>query len=44
MLKEKVKVVLKKRSLKSPKLTYIDKEYFTAESISTTNEEELDLK
>jgi len=44
MLKEKVKVVLKKRSLKLPKSTYIYKEYFIAESISTTNKEKLDLK
>jgi len=44
MLKEKVKVVLGKRSLESPKSIDIDKEYFTAESISATNKEELDLK
>ena len=44
MLKEIVKVVLKKRSLKSPELTDINKEYFIAESVSATNKEELDLK
>jgi len=44
MLKEKVKVVLKKQSLKSPKSTDINKEYFIAESVSAINKEESDLK
>ena len=44
MLKEKVKVVLKKQNLKLSKSTDINKKYFIAESISATNKEELDLK